>query len=111
MQLTAKEARFLTALAREQNQTGARGPAHDLLRARAYPDAPLTGPGSLAFSYDAVPLTGLLVRDFTDLSQIDEFLCRGELIPDPVWPWTDAIEYHARLEDARQAIAVPATAD
>jgi hypothetical protein len=110
MKLTAKEIRFLTALAREQNQTGCRGPTHDLLRAHVYADAPLTGPGSLSFSYEAVPLTGLLVRDFTDLEQIDEFLCRGQLIPDPVWPWADAAEYRARLEEARRSIAVAATA-
>jgi hypothetical protein len=111
MTLTEKEARFLTALAREQNQTGCRGPAHDLLRTHAYPDAPLTGPGSLAFSYQAVPLTGMLLRDFTDLAQIDEFLSRGELIPDPEWPWADTTEYRARLEQARREIAVPATAE
>jgi len=109
MTLTPKEARFLTALAREQNQTGCRGLAHDLLRARAYPGALRTGPGSLAFSYEAVPLTALLLRDFTDLAQIDEFLCRGELTPDPVWPWADADEYRARLEEARRATAVAAT--
>ena len=110
MRLTDKEARFLTALAREQNQTGCRGPAHDLLRAHAYPEAPLNGPGSLAFSYDAVPLTGLLLRDFTDLAQIDEFLCRRELIADPEWPWADAAEYRARLETARRETTAPATA-
>ncbi len=102
MILTDKEALFLTALAREQNQTGCRGPAHDLLRARAYPNAPRTGPGSLAFSYEAVPLTGLLFRGFADLAQIDEFLRHGELIAHPEWPWADAAEYRARLEEARR---------
>jgi hypothetical protein len=111
MTLTEKEARFLTALAREQNQTGCHGPAHDLLRARAYPGAPLTGPGSLAFSYEAVPLTGLLLRDFTDLAQIDEFLRRKEPIADPEWPWADAAEYRARLEEARRETSVVATAE
>src|SRR5271157_1653850 len=81
MILTTTEARFLSALAREQNQAGCRGPAHDLLRARAYPDAPRTGAGSLAFSYEAVPLTALLLRDCTDLAQIDEFLRREDLAP------------------------------
>src|SRR5690348_14847538 len=109
MTLTEKEARFLTALAREQNQCGCRGPAHDLLRARAYPDAPPAGPGSLAFSYEAVPLTALLVRGFTDLAQIDDFLRRGELIPDPEWPWASTAEYRARLDEARRAPSVTAT--
>jgi hypothetical protein len=110
MTLTEKEVRFLTALAREQNQTGCRGPAHDLLRDHAYPGAPHTGPGSLAFSYEAVPLTGLLLRDFTDLAQIDEFLRHGELVADPAWPWADAAEYRARLEEARRETSVPTTA-
>jgi hypothetical protein len=86
MKLTTEEARFLTALAREQNQTGCRGPAHDLLRQNAYPDAPRTGPGSLAFAYEAVPLTGLLFRDFTDVQPIDDFLRQGERITDLRWP-------------------------
>src|SRR5215831_12829061 len=110
MTLTDKEIRFLTALAREQNQTGCRGPAHDLLRAHAYPDAPRTGPGSLAFSYEAVPLTGLLLRDFTDLAQIDDYLRRGELISEPEWPWANAAEYRARLDEARRETPIPATA-
>jgi hypothetical protein len=110
MTLTDNEARFLTALAREQNQTGCRGPAHDLLRAHAFPDAPRTGPGSLAFSYEAVPLTGLLLRDFTDLAQIDEFLRHGELIAHPQWPWADGAEYRARLEEARQQTPTSAMA-
>jgi hypothetical protein len=83
MRLTANEARFLTALIREQNQTGCRGPAHDLIRQHAYPRAPLSGPDSLAFSYDAVPLTSLLLKDYADLQQIDDFLRKGDLVADP----------------------------
>src|SRR5260370_28108778 len=48
MKLTSKETRFLSALAREHNQSGCRGPAHELLRKHVYPDAPREGPGSLA---------------------------------------------------------------
>jgi hypothetical protein len=102
MKLTRKEERFLTALAREQNQTGCRGPAHDLLRQHAHPDAPVSGPGSLAFSYEAVPLTNLLLRDRTDLQEIDDFLRTGDLIHDPIWPWSSADEYRARLQEARR---------
>ena len=80
MKLTSAESRFLTALAREQNQTGCRGPAHDLLRQHAYPDAPVMGPGSLAFAYEAVPLTGLLVEHYQSLQEIDDFLRQGERI-------------------------------
>jgi hypothetical protein len=83
MNLSAKEAQFLTALAREQNQGGCRGPAHDLLRKHVYPDVPLAGPNSLAFSYEAVPLTAILLKDFKDLQEIDVFLRDGEMIPDP----------------------------
>jgi hypothetical protein len=101
MKLTAKEARFLTALAREQNQSGCKGPAHDLLRRYAYPDASLTGPGSLAFSYEAVPLTGFLLKDCKDLQEIDDFLRKGEKIGDPEWPWSSAEEYRVRLEEAQ----------
>jgi len=43
MKLTSKETRFLTSLAREHNQSGCRGPAHDLLRKHVYPDAPREG--------------------------------------------------------------------
>jgi len=111
MTLTDKEIRFLTALAREQNQTGCRGPAHNLLRAQAHPDAPLTSPGSLAFSYEAVPLTALLLRDFSDLTQIDRFLCREALISDPEWPWADAAEYRTRLNEARRESTTPVTAE
>jgi hypothetical protein len=102
MNLTDKEARFLTALAREQNQTGCRGPAHDLLRRHAYPTAPLTGGGSLAFSYEVVPLVGVLLRGFTDLQKLDDFLRKGERIADPAWPWASAEEYRARLDQARR---------
>lgn len=106
MKLSPKEARFLTALAREQNQTGCRGPAHDLLRQHVYPSAPREGPGSLAISYETVPLTSLLLQDFKDLQEIDDFLRRGEPIPAPEWPWSSAAEYQARLEEAKKA-AVP----
>ncbi len=108
MKLTAAEGRFLTALLREQNQTGCRGPAHDLLRRHVYPEAPLSGPGSLAFSYEAVPLTGLLLRDFRDLQQIDDFVRRESCLPDPEWPWSSAAEYRARLDEARRAYPEPA---
>jgi len=74
MNLTPAEIRFLTALAREPNQTGYKGPAHDLLRNHACPEAPWTGPNSLAFSYEAVPLTALLLKDLKDLQEIDDFL-------------------------------------
>jgi hypothetical protein len=67
MKLSEKERRFLTALSREQNQTGCRGPGHDLLRKHVYPNARLAGPDSLVFAYEAVPLTSLLLKDFTDL--------------------------------------------
>ncbi len=103
MKLTPKEAQFLTALAREQNQTGCRGPAHELLREYVYPSAPREGPGSLAFSYEAVPLTSILLRDCKDLQEIDDFLRRTAPIPDPEWPWASAGEYLARLEVAKKA--------
>jgi hypothetical protein len=102
MRLTASEVRFLTALAREQNQTGCRGPAHELLRQYAYPRAPLSGPDSLAFSYEAVPLTSLLLKDATDLQQIDDFLRKGDRITDPEWPWASPEEFRVRLEEARR---------
>lgn len=102
MNLTASESRFLTALAREQNQTGCRGPAHELLRKYAYPQAPTEGRGALAFSYEAVPLTSLLLKDCRDLDEVDRVLREGELIPDPEWPWTSAEEYRARLEEAKR---------
>ena len=101
MKQTSEETAFLTALAREQNQTGCHGLAHDLLRRHAYPDAPLTGPGSLAFSYEAAPLIGLLVVHFKDLQEVDDFLRRGERIAEVSWPWASAAAYRARLAEAR----------
>jgi hypothetical protein len=108
MKLTPAEVRFLTALLREQNQAGCRGPAHDLLRRHVYPDAPRSGPGSLAFAYEAVPLTGLLLRDFNDLQQLDDFVRRAPRLPDPEWPWSSAAEYLARLDEARREYPAPA---
>jgi hypothetical protein len=101
MTFTQKETRLLTALAREQNQTGCKGPAHDLLRRQTYPDAPLAGPGSLAYSYEATPLTGILLKDCKDLQEMDDFLRNGERICDPEWPWSSPEEYRTRLEEAR----------
>jgi hypothetical protein len=101
MKLTSQETKFLTALLREQNQTGCRGPAHDLLRKHAYPDAPLTGRNSLAFAYDVVPLTMLLVGDFGDFGAIDNFARNGPLVKEVDWPWSSAEEFRRRLEDAR----------
>jgi hypothetical protein len=106
VKLTLRESQFLTALAREQNQSGCRGPAHELLRKYAYSETPREGPGSLAFSYEAVPLTSLLLRNFKSIQEIDDFLRREDRIPDPVWPWSSAEEYFARLEEAkREALA------
>jgi hypothetical protein len=102
MKLTVAEQRYLTALLREQNQSGCRGPAHDLLRRHAYPDAPLAGAGSLAFSYESVPLTSMLLRDFTDLATIDDFVRNAKPSSDVTWPWASAAEYRARLDEARQ---------
>lgn len=102
MKLSDREARFLTALAREQNQIGCRGPAHDVLTQHVYPDVPRSGPSSIAFSYDAVPLIGILLRDFKDLQSINEFLRKDERITDPEWPWSSAEEYRAKLEQARR---------
>jgi hypothetical protein len=102
MKLTLAEVRFLTALLREQNQSGCRGPAHEQLRAWAYPEAPRTGPGSLAFAYEAVPLTSLLLKEMTDLQAIDDFVRGEKPITDPVWPWASAAEYRARLDEARK---------
>jgi hypothetical protein len=102
MKLTPEETRFLTALAREQNQSGCKGPAHELLRKHVYPEAPWMGPGSLAFSYETVPLTSLLVKDIADLQAIDDFLRCGERLTDPSWPWNSAEEYRARLAEARE---------
>jgi hypothetical protein len=100
MKLTPKEALFLTALAREQNQTGCKGPAHDLLRRYAFPDAPTSGEGSLAFSYEVVPLTGLLPKDCNDLEEIDDFLRAQARLMNPEWPWTSAQEFRTRLAEA-----------
>ncbi len=111
MKLTSAETRFLTALLREHNQSGCRGPAHDLLRQHAYPDAPISGAGSLAFAYDAIPLSALLLRDCRDLQEIDDFVRRGPRITDPVWPWSSAAEYHARLEEAKGEHPSPVTTD
>ena len=100
MKLTAKEALFLTALVREQNQTGCKGLAHDLLRRHAYPDAPTTGPGSLALSYEAVPLAGLLLKDCKDFQEIDDFLRVQTRLTNPEWPWPSAQEFRSRLAEA-----------
>ncbi len=102
MELTSQETRFLTALAREQNQSGCRGPAHDLLRKNVYPHIPASGPGSLAFSYEAVPLTHLLVKDKENLQEIDDFLRQGARILDPEWPWASAEEFRKRLAEAKK---------
>jgi hypothetical protein len=102
MNLTEKETRFLTALLREQNQRGCKGPAHALLRKEVYADAPLQGPGSLAFAYEAVSLSSLLLKQFTDLQQIDRFLRDEEPAARIEWPWSSPEEYKARLEQARK---------
>src|ERR1700736_392517 len=101
MKLTPKEARFLTALTREQNQTGCRGPAHDLLRQHAYPNAPTSGPGSLESSYEMVPLTSPLLKDCNDLEAMDDFLRVQQTFKNPEWPWSSPDEFRARLEEAR----------
>src|ERR1700722_7291167 len=101
MKLTADEICFLTALVREQNQSGCRGPAHDLLRQHAYPQVPLHGPGSLSFSYEAVPLTALLFQNAMDLDALDDFLRQGPRNAAPVWPRSSVEEYRTRLEEAR----------
>ena len=105
MKLSDAEARFLTAVAREQNQSGCRGPAHDLLRKHGYPNAPRTGPGSLAFSYEVVPLISVVLQPFRDLPALDDFLRNEERIPNPEWPWASAEEFRARLEEARREVA------
>lgn len=102
MKLSAEEARFLTALVREQNQTGCRGPAHQLLKEQVYPDVPTTGPGSLAFSYEANPLTSIVLRDRQDLQEIDNFLRKEKPVSEVKWPWSSPQEYKARLEEARR---------
>jgi hypothetical protein len=101
MQLTPQEAAFLTALTREQAQTGCRGPAHDLLRQHAFPDAPRSGRGSLAFSYEVVPLITMLLKDQHDLLELDNFLRAGERDACPAWPWASADEFQRRLKAAR----------
>src|ERR1700694_5606106 len=101
MNLTADETCFLTALVREQNQSGCRGPAHDLLRQHAYPHVPLHGPGSLSFSYEAVPLTALLFQTETDLNALDSFLRQSPTNAAPAWPWASVEQYRNRLEEAR----------
>lgn len=106
MILNEREIAFLTALTREQNQTGCRGPAHDLLRCHAYPDAPASGPGSLAFSYESLPLMGVLLRDFKDLDALDKFLREGERLRNPQWPWSSVEEYRMRLDEARRECSV-----
>jgi hypothetical protein len=58
----------------------------------------------LAFSYEAVPLTSLLLRDCHDLQEIDDFLRKGPLIGDPKWPWTSPAEYRAWLELAKPLV-------
>jgi hypothetical protein len=102
MKLTASEEQFLTALLREQSQAGCRGPAHDLLKTHGYPGAPRSGPGSLAFAYDVVPLTSVVLRPLIDLEQIDDFLRKGERIVDLEWPWTCADQFRARLDEAKR---------
>jgi hypothetical protein len=53
-----------------------------------------------------VPLTSILLREFKDLQEIDDFLRRGEPIRDPEWPWASADEYRLRLEQANKAIPI-----
>ena len=102
MRLTGKEEKFLIALAREQNQSGCKGPAHDLLRRHIFPDAPLDGPHSLAFSYEVVPLTTICLRDYEDLEALDEFVRKNERVSDPEWPWTSNEHFRERLQEARK---------
>jgi hypothetical protein len=102
MKLTASEEQFLTALLREQSQAGCRGPAHDLLKTHGYPGVPRSGPGSLAFAYDVVPLSSLVLQPLIDLEQIDDFLRNGERIAGPEWPWTCADEFRSRLDEAKR---------
>jgi hypothetical protein len=104
MNLSAEEVRFLTALLREQAQSGARGPAHQLLKENIYPNLPSSGLGSLAFTYDPNPLTTLLL-DRMKLEEIDDFI-RAEQVADVAWPWTSPQEYLNRLEEARREWAL-----
>lgn len=101
MQLTPKEISYLTALAREQSQSGCRGPAHAELRSKAYSQTPIAGPGSLRFSYELTPLIAVLLNSMSDLSEIDDFLRRGERADFVDWPWSSIDEFRARLEEAR----------
>jgi hypothetical protein len=105
MELTSQEVRFLTALAREQNQSGCRGPAHEQLRKNVYPHVPTSGPGSLAFSYDAVPLIHFVIKDKKNLQEIDDFLRQSNLIVDAEWPWASAEDFRRRLAEARKEIS------
>ena|SRR6266446_2449230 len=105
MELRSEEVRFLTALAREQNQSGCRGPAHELLRQNAYPHIATSGPGSLAFSYEAVPLIHFILKDKKNLQEIDDFLRQGNLIADAEWPWVSAEEFRGRLAEAKREIS------
>lgn len=90
MNLNDAERTYLVALLREQNQNGCRGPAHDLLRKYVYPSAPSSGPGSLEFAYNAIPLTGLLLKELHGLQEIDDY-CRNPDRPASVeWPWSSA---------------------
>ena|SRR5437660_10332173 len=102
MRLTAEEIVYLTALAREQAQTGCRGRAHDLLRENVFSEAPRSGKGSLAYSYAVGPLVNLLLRDFHELEELDRFLRQGPISANPGWPWHSAKEFHSRLEEARK---------
>src|SRR5437899_2675727 len=65
---------------------------------------PASGPGSLAFSYEAVPLTHLLLRDKKNLQEIDDFLRQGARILDPEWPWASAEEFRKRLAEAKKEL-------
>ncbi len=104
MKLSQAEEGFLTAVVREQNQNGCRGPAHDLLREHAYPDAPRAGSGSLAFSYEIVPLIGILLRDVKDLQALDDFIRVEQRDSDLQWPWASAGDYRIRLEEAERSL-------
>jgi hypothetical protein len=102
MMPTPGEARFLLALLREQSQNGCRGPAHDLLRRHRYPDAPRTGPKSLAFAYEVIPLTSLVLEGCQDLQAVDDTLRHEEPISEVEWPWASVDDFRARLQEARR---------
>jgi hypothetical protein len=72
------------------------------LREQVYPDIPTSGPGSLVFSHEAIPLTSLLLRGQTNLDDIDHFLREEKRIMDVIWPWTSPQQYKARLEEAHR---------